>query len=196
MTNQNGEFVFAQLQPGNYSLWVDQKSIGLGNIATTALPIEVGVEGGKTTVQEIGVSSACKISGTVALYTFESGKSINVVSTAQGSNMFLAGAGSAKSQFSEADLIETGSVSQILIEISNGTEMLRQLTDDKGQFSFEGIRPGEWNLRAYDHNVPQHHYIEEESIQIGLVKGDEKMIKVRVLPYIRTIRMLEGRIVK
>jgi hypothetical protein len=68
---------------------------------------------------------------------------------------------------------------------------VRQLTDPKGVFSFDDLRPGQWRVKVYDYDLPPYHYLEEEEFQIDLKPGEKKEITVRVLPRLRPIQIIE-----
>ncbi len=189
VTNQKGEFVFPALKPGHYSLRVDQRSIGLSKITSGTFPISVEIKGGETTVRDIGVAAVCRVSGKVAIYAFDSKNKVND----KNKELFVTGlAGTRRGPFLQSDLTEVGRLSSIWVELSSGEEILRQFTDERGRFSFEGLEPGAWQLKVYDHNLPPHHYLEKSSSRIELVKGEEKKVAVKVLPRLRSIRMIEG----
>jgi hypothetical protein len=67
---------------------------------------------------------------------------------------------------------EPTGIADILVELSNGQETLRRITDQKGGFLFESVRPGVWHMKVYDHNIPAYHYIEtlEQAISLEATK--------------------------
>ncbi|MCK4496044.1 MAG: hypothetical protein KAU91_06810 [Candidatus Aminicenantes bacterium] len=77
------------------------------------------------------------------------------------------------------------------VEIINGLDVQRRVTDNKGRFCFEDLCPGRWTLRVYDTNMPEFHYLEKETFEFELKAGDKKEIEVRVLPRSRPIRIIE-----
>lgn len=83
----------------------------------------------------------------------------------------------------------------LLVELSNGEQTLRTVSDRAGGFLFQQVLPGEWTLRVYPHNLPAHHRLETPTRPLHLRAGEEGWVEVRVLPQPRTIRMLdEGRL--
>jgi predicted porin len=171
VTNRNGQFIFPALKPGNYYLQVEKGSIGLKRTTIEKLPT-VLVKGGETTEIEIPIVTSCKILGRVMIYAPKSER-ID------------------KEKFDMEDLKEIGGLASILIEISKGNEVVRQLTDDKGRFSFEDLRPGNWILKIYEDELPPHHYLEEKEFKMELKPGEEKEFIVKVLPRMRRIEIIE-----
>lgn len=192
MTNEKGEYTFPVMKAGSYALRIDQKSIGFKKTTTEPLPILVKVQGGKTSVQEIGIVSACRISGRVVLYAIDPEKAFGDLKTTEKDGFFVTGSGRTKAgPLRKDDLKESGGLHRVLVQISRGKEVLQQYTDDKGGFSFRKIRPGEWQLRVYDQNLPMHHYLEKEIFQITLKSGAEKEITPKVLPRLRSVRIID-----
>jgi len=78
-----------------------------------------------------------------------------------------------------------------LIELSNGKEVLRQVTGANGEFSFSGLRPGEWMLKAYDDSLPAHYYFEIPEAQLELKPGAVQTFTFKAVPKIRPIQIVE-----
>lgn len=190
ITDQNGEFVFPSLKPGTYYLRVDKRSIGLNRITTEKLPIMIEVRGGETAEIEIGVATSCRISGRVAVFALESDKKFGDQDSTSSDSLFVVGSGE-EEDIKEGDVERGSALGNILVEITDGKEVLRQLTDQKGRFYFEEIRPGTWTLKVYDYDLPAHHYLEKEEFHFELKPGEEKEVTVRVLPRLRPIQIIE-----
>lgn len=165
VTNKKGEFIFPSLAPGTHLLRIEKGSIGLQRVTSEKLPIIIEVKGGETAQVEIAVVRACKISGRVALFASNSNDRNN--------------------------LKEIRLLSDILVEINDGKEIVRQLTDENGRFSFDDLRPGKWTVKVYEENLPIHHYVEPAEYQVELKPGEEKDIMVKVLPRIRPIQIID-----
>jgi len=110
--------------------------------------------------------------------------------TASSESLFLIGPGK-KEGIEKDDLRKPRGLANTLVEITKKEEVLRQLTDEKGGFSFEDIRPGKWKLKVYDYDLPVHHYLEKEEFQVELKPGEEKEVSVRVLPRLRPIQIID-----
>ena len=126
--------------------------------------------------------------GSQAISEFEALKAQAV--TASSESLFLIGPGKEEG-FEENDLRKGRGLGNTLVEITKGEEGLRQLTDEKGGFSFEDIRPGKWTLKIYDYDLPPHHYLEKEELRVELKPGEEKEVTVKVLPRLRPIQIIE-----
>jgi len=114
--------------------------------------------------------------------------------TASGESPFLMGTGE-QENFEKDDLRKGRGLSNTLVEITDGEEILRQLTDQKSKFSFQDIRPGKWTLKVYNDDLPAHHYLEQKEFKLVLKPGEEKELMVKVLPRHRPIQIIdEGKI--
>ncbi len=171
VTDRDGRFVFPGLKPGDYHFQIERGSIGSSRTTSERLPV-VTVRGGETTEIEIGVATACKISGQVILFA-------------------------PKKEIVEEDrhipeeFREAGGFAGAFIEISRGEEVIRQLTDGKGSFSFEGIRPGVWKLKVYEESLPAFHFPEKGEFELEFKPGQEEEITIKVLARPRRIKMIE-----
>ncbi|UCG12832.1 MAG: hypothetical protein JSU72_20585, partial [Deltaproteobacteria bacterium] len=193
VTDQNGEYIFPMMNPGNYCLKVDQRTVGMKRTTSKPPPLSVEVIGGKTVHQEIGISTTCHITGTVVLLAADPSRTSAERLTTQENGFYIAGNGESHSApLTRDDLIEVGGLDNILVQISNGEEVFSVRTDGKGRFSFQGIRPGKWKLTVYDQGLPQNHQLEQANFSISLEQGTSETITVNVLPRIRSVRMLNG----
>jgi len=171
VTNRNGQFIFPALKPGNYYLQVEKGSIGLQRTTSEKIPM-ITIKGGETTEVEIAVVTSCRVSGKIIIY-------------APRSEMVD------KERFDLENLKEIGGLANILVEVSRRDEILRQLTDEKGRFSFEDLRPGNWRLKVHEEELPPHHYLEKKDFQFELKPGEQKEFVIKVLPRIRPIQIIE-----
>ncbi len=165
VTDLRGEFIFPSLKPGTYFLKIEKGSIGLKRVITEKLPISVKVTGGETERLEIAVVTACRITGKIRVFDFLNHDKNN--------------------------LKDTGGSSNTLLEITDGKEIIRKLTDEDGSFSFEDMRPGKWAIKIYGDDLPLHHYLETGEFTVDLTAGEAKEFTIRVLPRDRAIRILE-----
>jgi len=183
ITDNNGEFIFPSLVPGAHHVQVEMSSIGLNRVTRQRLPILVEIEGGKTNFIEIGVVSYCSISGTVVDFASTSNHKLNNEDGRPNNSLFLEGSGEVKEK-------ELG-LKDITVQITKAQEILQQITDEEGRFSFEDIRPGKWTLKVHSQNLPAHHYLEQEELQIEIGPGEAKKVEIKVLPRLRPVQMVE-----
>lgn len=189
VTDESGEFVFPWLKPGIQHLRVEKGSIGLDRVTAQKQPLAVEVKGGKTTEIEIGIRTACSISGRVVVEDPESDRHLGIADTTVGDSLFLVGSGADQSIKSQAQ--GDGGLADIVVEIRDEQETVRQLTDLKGGFSFEDLRPGVWTIKVYQDRLPAHHYLEKDELRVDLKPGEKREIILKVLPRLRPIEIIE-----
>ena len=193
ITDQSGEFIFPSLNPGQYTLRFSQNTIGIDRVTTTPQPILIEVQGGRTSEQNVGVSTASIIYGTVELYRLTVQEYRDYIIDGQNNTIFLAGSlESRRIQPAEGDLTASGVLEHVLVEISDGKEILRQYTDEKGKFAFEMLRPVIWQMKIYEKNLPDHHVLERSKFQIELTSGAQEEVTVKVVPKLRSVRMIDS----
>ena len=78
------------------------------------------------------------------------------------------------------------------MELRNGNETLRQVTDRDGEVAFENLRPGKWTMRVYQNNLPDHHAIETPETHMELEPGQSAEAVVRVLPKFRRVQLIDA----
>ncbi len=189
ITDDEGEFVFPSLNPGIHYLRAEKGSIGLNRVTTQKQPLAVEVKGGKTTEIQMGVVTSGTISGRVILSAPESDRRLTAADDADSDSLFVVGSGG-EALGASHDEGEPG-LAQVVVEIADQQEVLRQITDPEGGFSFEDLRPGRWTLKVYENNLPAHHYMERDRFEIDLKPGGEEKINLKVLPRLRPIEIIE-----
>lgn len=201
VTDKNGKFIFPSLPPETYFLSVDKSSIGVKCVTAEKLPLMIEVKGDQTTEIEIGVVRSAKIFGQVGIFNYGNNNNNhegNEAHNTENEKMFVVGSGkngngkgNENGSFDRDNLKEVEGLGNILLEIKNEKEVIRQVTDANGKFSFADLKPGKWTLKIYDYNLPLNHYLEKKEFILELKSGEEKEITVKILPRLRPIRIIE-----
>ncbi len=89
-------------------------------------------------------------------------------------------------------MVEDYVLAGILVEMKNELRIHRRVTDKKGQFLFEDLRPGNWTLTVYENNLPEYHYLEQDAFDLHLKPGSEGELLVKVLPQMRSINIIDA----
>lgn len=175
LTNNKGEFFFASLRPGSVFVSIDRASIGLDRTSARPMPMEVNILGGEETSLDLGVIRSVLISGSVTLY---GSKELTLGDTTSSS-------------------IDLGGKSGVFLELTNGTDYNRRVTDNHGRFSFTDIRPGRWTLKVIGGDIPEYHVVVPDTIAIDAKPGDKREVIFQIKPRKRTIKILqEGTIIQ
>ncbi|NLB82706.1 MAG: hypothetical protein GX791_00510, partial [Synergistaceae bacterium] len=86
----------------------------------------------------------------------------------------------------------TGDVARILVELSRDDETIRRATDGNGEFFFDNIRPGTWNLKFYDAGLPAGFHLETETTTIELKAGETSEFVNRAIQRKRVIQFIDS----
>lgn len=183
-TDASGKFTFSA-PPGTYFLDIDRSTIGLEKTALEKLPMKVHVQAGQTTSVELTIVNAATLSGEIVLLKEETPPSHTIRDEAVTVGNPDNGAARVPAK-----------LEGILVELSKNDETIRMMTDSEGKFSFLNIRPGAWNFKVYDYDVPAYHYIQNPEEHITLAPGEKRNITIKVVPKKRQIEILEEGIIR
>ncbi len=152
VTNAEGQFKFKSVPPGKYPLMIDPSTMDLHEIlADNALPtIEVLPEADKE----------------VHLKLIQSGA--------------ILGALEFKRKEPHAQTISLETVGSILLQITNGRETRRAFTDDKGQYKFGDLKPGEWKLEVLSKDLNKKYKIAKSTYTVKIEEGQKTNLPIIV----------------
>ncbi|MHB9132146.1 MAG: hypothetical protein ACYDBB_13815 [Armatimonadota bacterium] len=190
-TDAEGNFTFPACRPGSYTLTVDQKSIGLHRITTETMPLTVQVTGGEVTAIDIGVTDGIKVTGSVIVLsnnpnaTGSKTGEANPFTVSNTDGIYLQG-----NPQSDSKNVPAHGLANMLVEITNGQEIQRRVTNVDGFFTFDSLRPGKWRIKVYDYNLPVYHYLEQDEFEVELGNHPTVNAQFRVLPKLRRIIMV------
>jgi cell division septation protein DedD len=135
------------------------------------MPREITIKGGEEARLDLGVIRGAAISGTVLIY----GTKDTVLADT-----------------SRAPLVELGGHPNVVLELANPVESHRRISDNRGRFSFTGIRPGRWTLEVVDGNLPTNAYFEKDKFELELKPGGAQQVELKVLPRKRRIQIVQA----
>jgi hypothetical protein len=171
MTERDGSFFFPPLAPGMYYLLVDKSTIGVDRVTTAPLPLPVEVRGGADVKVRLSVVRSGAVSGKLQMFHIVriGGRDTLVESSLD------AGRG---------DL-------SVHIELTDGAETQRRITDAYGRFSIADLRPGIRVMTVTPMQIPEGMRLEQERREITIAPGDRQEVLIRVIPRKRILRMLQ-----
>jgi len=172
LTETDGEFFFPSLSPGEHFLVLDKATIGLEKVATVLTPLSLQITGGKETELDIHLVRSGVISGVTRLFEFD------------------------ESDTTGTRVKQAGTLSGLIVEISNGTEIQRRISDNKGRFTFSDLRPGRWVMEIVGGTIPEYHFVEQQSLKVELLPGSKREVAFDILPRRRSIRIIYTGVVR
>jgi hypothetical protein len=209
VSDGSGNYIFPSVRPGTYYLAADTQSLGIEKVPNQKLPKPIAVAGGEDSEADIGITRSATLSGRVAVYRPNEtsitlpvprrepiagdGRCPAVATVGPADSATVGLPNRARSdEPTVAQLVEAGGVPNVFLELADGTEVQRCMTDANGAFSFASLRPGKWTLKAQASNLPEHHILEGSTLEVSLEPGQAKTLLVRVLPKRRPIRIVES----
>jgi hypothetical protein len=176
VTDETGLFAMRDMAPGTYALNVDRGTLGLNRILDVPLPFQVEVNGGEESSIVLRTVSPGVLKGNTRLF--------NLIQTGIRDSVVI------------AEKPINGSVS-IVVDLTNGSERYRRVTNSRGEFVFTDLRPGIWKATYSPVRLPEDHVIERTESAVAVTSGVSASVTVRVVPRQRRIRILqEGGVLK
>jgi len=173
VTDKNGNFIFPAVETGEHYLYINTSSIGLDRIPIEKTLMKIDVKSGKNKEIKIGMTQGASVSGRITLFKFAETQY------------------DTSTNIDDKEIIEVSGMFNIMVELSNSSESIRRVTDTKGEFVFEELRPGNWTLRIYKDDIPEYHYIEKDRFEVELQPGTEEKFDIRIIPRKRHIKIIE-----
>jgi len=196
VTEEDGRFIFPALRPGVYELRVASGLIGMNRVTEKKSPYRVKIEGGEVTRMDIGITEGATVEGQIGTSAQPSAKPAYLAGRGEDAEAYERDAKPLYEAVGPTGDLTPRSISPqtfqgILVELASGDEVVRTLTDYRGRFKFEGVRPGPWRLKAYEHNVPLHHHIEMPERELMVVSGGTYEETFEVLPTPRRVHIID-----
>lgn len=145
ISDENGIFKFNDLLPKEYYLTLDQSSYDSNLISDKPLPLKKVIEAKKTDTISVVLIKPSKIKGTV-LYK----KSDQLQSNEFSNNL-----------------------PNLLLKLEKGTDVFYTIINEKGEYSFSEIRPGDWTVSIIKKGLEQKFVFQNSIRQFHLVSGEE-----------------------
>jgi hypothetical protein len=190
VTDKAGNFTFPSVRPGIYYLNVDTASIGMNRIPTQKTPIELAVQGGEKTSVDIAVTRAAQFSGRIIVYGYQNNHDKMPPGKQPCDTNGLYVVANCGSSNEDTKLVEDHGLANTIVELKSSSEIRRTDTDNQGGFVFEELRPDKWTLKIYSDNLPEYHYLEQDTFELELKPGQREEISAKVLPKKRRIHIM------
>ena len=79
-------------------------------------------------------------------------------------------------------------LNRLIVEAKKDNEVFRVFTDNNGNFSFEGLRPGDWKVKVYKNGIPPEYELLTEFFSVNLEPGQNEKIEVELVKKQRRIK--------
>jgi protocatechuate 3,4-dioxygenase beta subunit len=197
VTDESGRFTFDGLAPGIYYLDIDKTQIGLNRVCTRKMPMPIDIQPGEVIDLTFYFVQSARIEGKIMLYKIVNDTSDHFSAAKMVEHLdeyYLSGLQTEERKSitnSKTLLVPDTPVPHLLVLLKRDDETIRQLTDNEGEFSFEDLRPGKWELIIDDSHVPDYNEIEINHILFYLKPEDSEKRLIRILPRRRKIQFLD-----
>lgn len=161
VTRDDGSFEFRNMVPGIYHLSFDRKQMDMHVIPDRPSPLTVEVFSGDITRVSLRMVRAARIRGMV-------------VSGEEGSAQ-------------PGGIRKPAARGNIIIDLKEGEETFRVITNDDGSFEFPLVRPGKWIMHIHPESIESGYRVQSESIPVQLQPGETRSVEVVLVPRTRSI---------
>ncbi|MGM0598838.1 MAG: SpaA isopeptide-forming pilin-related protein [Candidatus Rifleibacteriota bacterium] len=185
VTNSDGNFVFADLTPGTYTLDIDRRNSGLNKISQQGLPLKVYIPGGKVASVTLLLEEGCTFSGQIKVASTEIPDDTVQIKDEAGKDILAPmPAGFRK--------IEAQKLAGVILEVRSNKRRYTAVSDSEGKFKFYGLPAGSWKYRVYENTIPKGYRISPEKGFINVKPEAENKLTFNVSPIIRKVEMVEA----
>ena len=167
-TDADGAVAFKGLTEATHYLEVDRAALDAGRVVVPAAVLGVAIRSGETRSIQLGVVHGAGVRGSVRRLDALESPSLGAPRT----------------------LVDSGTITGAVLQLSNGTDSLRALVDGWGRFSFTDLVPGSWVLSVVQADLPRYHRFEQDRVALELRPGDTREVELRVMPSAPPVQMI------
>jgi len=161
VTDSEGNYIFKNIVPGEHFLEIDRTTFAFEDIPDVPLPQSLFLSEHQPNTFNFGLTAAAKITGTLAL------RAPSATALTQ-----------LKRNINPKRKTE---VAKVIVEASSADLVLRKICILGEDFDFTYIRPGDWTVKIYGHDLDSRYTLPTEVYQISLKSGQTQHIEVPVL---------------
>jgi len=160
VTDQDGNYFFKNIVPGDYFLEIDRSTTEINDIPNISLPASLHLINKENTFN-FGLTTASMIKGMILISEDEE-----------------------KNQYSFAQFQpekEKKKKQSIVIEVSDGEQTYRKIVFIGETFDFTYLRPGEWKVKLYRNGLDKRYKIAADSFQFTLKPSQTQSIAIHIV---------------
>ena len=155
ITDNNGNFIFKNIKPGEYFFEIDRSTTEINDIPDINLPTTINLFH-KESVFNFGLTNAAKIQGHIQFTE-------NQLSFAQ-------------FQLNK----EKKKKESVIIEATNGEQTYRKIVVLNDSFDFTYLRPGNWSVKIYRNGLDKHYKIPIDTFNFILKPSETKHLIINI----------------
>ena len=163
MSDKEGNYRFPVVPVGTHILAVDASSLGIHTMVESTGPLQVKVEPGRILEYNIPMTTTGSISGRLVVQEDERSNQKGFIAVKE-------------------------TIEKLIVEVSNENQLLRVYTDKNGNFNFDDLLPGKWQVKVYPNGLPQGYNLVTSIFNIELTYGKHEFIEVMIQKKARQIQ--------
>jgi len=187
VSDSEGRFSFPSVKTGSHHLSLDRPGDSFDKVPVERLPKAIEIRQGDDNRTEVLLVRGATLSGQIWVYELPNSvlPSQTFIKVATGERP------EDNPDHRQRSLKRARGLADRLVTFSNGEQTIKRLTDRDGRFRIAGVPPGRWTVTMDETNLPVNMIPEERQLILTLAPGEEAHIEFKVIPAIRTIKMLD-----
>jgi hypothetical protein len=160
VTDQEGNYLFKNVIPGNYFLEIDRSTTEINDIPTLTIPAALSLSN-KENIFNFGLTTAANVQGHIQFVETED-----------------------KDQTGLTELLakkEKKKKESIIIEATGKDQTYRKICFIGEDFDFTYLRPGDWTVKVYRNGLDKRYKVSNDKFQFTLNPSETKKLNIHIV---------------
>ncbi len=160
VTDQNGNFIFKNVIPGNYFLEIDRSTTGINDIPTVAFPAALSLVNKENTFN-FGLTSSANVQGHIQFLEVEEPNQTEIEALQPRK--------------------KKNKKESIVVEAVSNNQTYRKICFIGEDFDFTYLRPGDWTVTLYRNGLDKRYKISTDKFQFTLKSAETKKLSINII---------------
>ena len=160
VTDQNGNFIFKNVIPGNYFLEIDRSTTGINDIPTVAFPAALSLVNKENTFN-FGLTSSANVQGHIQFLEVEEPNQTEIEALQPRK--------------------KKNKKESIVVEAVSNNQTYRKICFIGEDFDFTYLRPGDWTVTLYRNGLDKRYKISTDKFQFTLASAETKKLSINII---------------
>ena len=181
-TDKKGRYLFEYIPEGNYFLSLEDESPGF--VSDDLLPKEVALKKKQKVDCDLSFKRPCKLHGEIHYYGFEA--------DSEGTSDFELKEKEYQHLDETGEYTKKGGAKAKLRLVCQQTKEVHEIMSNaKGAFQINHLRSGDYKVSVITGDLGNSYKVEQPDLQLNLYPGEERFLKLRIVPIKRAFKMLD-----
>lgn len=158
VTDRHGNYIFKNVNPGDYVLEIDRTTTEINDIPDRNVPTSL-ILNDKENIFNFGLTTAAKILGKIEYSEQENKLSFAQIPVRK----------------------EKKKKENLIVEATNGEQTFRKMVIIGESFDFTYLRPGDWKVKVYRNGLDKRYKIPIDQFELNLKSAEVKSITINVI---------------